>query len=134
MLRWSSEFSDVLVVIACFSFFMAIAFSVGAFCPAVLVGHYVFTGNVDDWRNFLIVLTNGVLAGACLGFVYGCFCVLRCAMFRVAGDRGTLSDRGLDMLQTPLFIFGTVGGALVGTLTATRFHQTWIWIWWTGIL
>jgi hypothetical protein len=125
MISRSSQCAGFSFVIACFSGFAAIASFVGAFFPAVVVAHW---NAPSDWRIFLIVLTNGISAGACIGAVCGLFFVLG---YRISGlGSHEASDRSLNMLQAPLFVFGAASGALVGTLTTTRFHEQWIWLWW----
>lgn len=122
-----SQFGDFSFVIAAFTCFFAIASLVGAFLPAMVMGHWRSYPN--NWRIFVTILTNGALAGVFLGAVYGFFSVLGCIAFGVGGNE-TSAERALDGLNTPIFIFGVAIGVVVGVLTATRFYEQWIWLWW----
>jgi len=109
---------------------MAVASLVGSFLPALVVGNCLYwTYQGADWKSFWTILVNGIAAGVGLGTFCGVFRTLLYWMTQ-ADPLQTYTDQALEMLQVPLFVLGAGNGVLVAILTATRFHETWIWGWW----
>jgi hypothetical protein len=126
--RRSSIVGDVLFVLACFSFFLAVASLAGSFLPALIEGnclYWTFAG--AKWKIFWTIVINGIVAGIGLGALCG---ILRTLYYwmRVCRTQ-TYVDHALKTLQAPLFILGAANGLLVAILTAVRFGKTWIWEW-----
>ncbi len=127
--RRSSSVRDVLFVLACFSFFMAVASLVGSLLPALVEGnclYWTFAG--PKWRVFWTILVNGIAAGFALGALCG---LLRTIFYwmREGYNTQAYADHALKTLQAPLFILGAANGLLVAILTTARFGKTWIWEW-----
>jgi hypothetical protein len=128
-LRRPLSLRDVLFVLTCFSFFMAIASFVGSFLPALVEGnclYWTFAG--AKWGVFWMILINGVVAGLCWGAFFGFLRTLSYWVLQRSRTR-TYTDHALKILQAPLFILGVANGLLVAILTTALFGRTWIWEW-----
>jgi hypothetical protein len=122
--------SGLFIVLVSFSFFMAVASLVGSFLPALLVGDcWNYHKRPANWHGFGAVLVNGSIAGLALGVCTGLLCTLLCTALQGSAARRSSADRALDLLGASLFVLGAINGVFFAALTASRFHQEWIWNW-----
>ncbi len=127
--KQSWNVGQVVFVLACFSFFMAVASLVGSFLPALVEGNCLYwTLAGAKWVVFWTIIVNGIAAGVCLGALCGFLRTLSYLVQRASRTQA-YTDNALKILQAPLFILGAANGLFVAILTSTRFGEAWIWQW-----